>query len=126
MFEKTDETVRFSEGPKSDVETLIDSEYFGCDIAGFVGSEKYINILQFSRLARRFVNVFFPNSGIWSGRWPPQICKGIHIGSETTELIPDPFGDKLISQQQGSFDGPEKWKYVGNDDILKRFIRYFC
>ncbi|MCZ4065674.1 hypothetical protein NB636_02145 [Oxalobacter aliiformigenes] len=40
-------------------------------------------------------------------------------------MIPDPFGDKLISQQQGSFDGPEKWKYVGNDDILKRFIRYF-
>jgi hypothetical protein len=40
-------------------------------------------------------------------------------------LIPGPFEDKLISQQQGSFDDPEKWKYVGNDDILKRFIRYF-
>ena len=41
------------------------------------------------------------------------------------ELIPDPFEDKLIGQQQGSFDGPEKWNYVDNDDILKRFIRYF-
>ena len=47
------------------------------------------------------------------------------MGSETTELIPDPFEDKLIGQQQGSFDGPEKWNYVDNDDILKRFIRYF-